>query len=74
MSKLKDYLDKHDIPVADFAAAINVHVATAYRYVNGRRIPDPEVLLRIVEWSDRELTPNDLYGIPAPSESEGAAA
>ena len=66
MSKLQRFLQDREISVAAFADGINVHLATAYKYINGGRIPDREVMPRIVEWSGGELTPNDFYDLPAP--------
>lgn len=68
--KLAAYLKAQQISDAEFAGRIKVSQATVNRYINAKRIPHREVMSRIVEETDGEVTPNDFF--PA-DEAERAA-
>lgn len=61
--ELRQYLDQHDLTIADFARLINVSSRmTVFRYLNRKRIPAPGVMERIVAETGGEVQPNDFYG------------
>jgi hypothetical protein len=57
---LRTYLDMHQMPVARFAATIQVGEAAVYRYLSGR-VPEPEVLERIAQATAGAVLPNDFH-------------
>lgn len=59
---LKDWLAENDITVPDFARKIRVKAAkTAYRYINGERIPNSRIMTRITAATNGAVTANDFY-------------
>jgi DNA-binding transcriptional regulator YdaS (Cro superfamily) len=73
--KLKDWLTKTGIQPSDFAKTIETQPAAVSRYCAGTRIPEKEVMPRIVAATNGEVTPNDFYGVdvagPQPSGDAG---
>lgn len=61
--KLADYLILHAITPTEFAKRIGKPQPTVSRYVNGERIPEPEMMALIVEATKGQVTPNDFYGV-----------
>lgn len=55
------------------AAALEVNVATVSRYINGRRMPGPEVMQRIFALTEGEIQPNDFYKLPKGAGNGGGA-
>lgn len=63
---LADYLDHHKLTYAAFAAQIDVrHPRTVERYAKGQRIPDRNVMPRIVAATEGQVTPNDFHVVDA---------
>lgn len=59
---LEDWLSQNDISVPDFASMIGVKGArSVYRYINRERIPEKEIMARIVEATKGNVTPNSFY-------------
>lgn len=63
--KLHDYLTEASLTVAQFAVQIDVDGSTVRRYRAGARIPDRDVMARIVKATGGRVTPNDFYGVAA---------
>lgn len=61
---LRDYLIREKLNYAAFAERINAgHARTVERYAKGQRMPDGTMMLRIVEATGSEVTPNDFFGV-----------
>lgn len=58
--KLADYLETVGETHEAFAARIGVSQVTITRYINGRRLPRPHVLTRIVSATKGAVTANDF--------------
>ena len=63
--KLSDYLAKHEISEAEFAARIDRTREAVRRYCNGSRIPDKDTMPKIALATGCEVTANDFFGIAA---------
>jgi len=61
--RLRQYLSDKDITIPAFAAQIEVSVQSVHRYVNGERLPRPEVMERIKSATGGLVEPNDFYCI-----------
>lgn len=80
--KLADWLkgDPETIPPrpamtpTEFGRRIGCPQPTIWRYANDERIPEPEIMARIVEATGGAVTPNDFYGIELPAQREPVAA
>lgn len=68
------YLAAKGIKQADFAAEIQCSQPSVARYVAGKRIPDNDVMKRIIIATDGEITPNDFFGIQRPFRPSSEAA
>lgn len=62
--KLADYMNLHGFGPSEMARRLNVNHATVIRYRDGGRVPEPEVMRRIVEVTEGAVTPNDFFGLP----------
>ena len=63
---LADYLKAQKLSYAEFSAIIGAPGKdTVRRYANGKRIPTPEYMAKIVEATNGEVTANDFFGIAA---------
>ena len=60
---LRSYLDVRDMSIAAFADLLGVSVQTVHRYVNGERLPRPDVMVRIAEVTHGAVKPNDFYPV-----------
>jgi transcriptional regulator with XRE-family HTH domain len=67
---LRSYLDARDMSIAVFADLLGVSVQTVHRYVNGDRLPRPDVMVKIAEVTGGTVKPNDFY--PVCRETEAA--
>jgi transcriptional regulator with XRE-family HTH domain len=67
--KLQQFLDLNNISRADFAKVIGVSEVAITRYVGGRRMPRPELLVKIKEATNGAVTPNDFL----PEQEAGSA-
>ncbi len=64
--RLHQHIAELKISMAAWGRACNVpDRSTARRYVNGMRVPPPEVIVRTYLWSGGQVTPNDFYDLPA---------
>ena len=57
---LSEYMAKNEISDAAVAAVIGVHRVSVTRYRNGKQKPSLEVLDRLTEWSNGEITARDF--------------
>ena len=62
--KLCEYLESKKISQYDFAAVVKVSQAAIQRYVKGKRIPDEEIMPRILVATEGAVTANDFYNLP----------
>ena len=58
--KLSTFLDRAAIKPSEFARQIGVPRQTLHRYLAGERTPRSEILHRIREVTNGEVTPNDF--------------
>lgn len=58
---LSDYLTKHDLDDAAFAASVRCDRSTIYRIRKQGQRPSPELMTRIVEVTGGLVQPNDFY-------------
>ena len=65
---LRTYLAHHKISATAFAAEIAVSGAALHRYINGERIPRPEVMQRICAATRGSVQPNDFFPFPQPQD------
>lgn len=61
MSELKKYLSDSGTKPSEFAKEIGVEVQSLYRYMNGERIPDREIMPRITKATSGLITANSFY-------------
>jgi transcriptional regulator with XRE-family HTH domain len=59
--KLKEYLSASGKTHAEFAKEIEVSPQSLYRYINGERIPDREVMPRITKATENQVTADSFY-------------
>lgn len=59
--KLSDWLSSNEIKDADFADRIGVSRQALHRYKTGKRVPERDVMFRIVSETDGSVTANDFY-------------
>lgn len=60
MATLSDWLSKHDMSDAAFAALIGVERGSVGRYTRGERFPDPPTLSAIRQVTGGEVTAADM--------------
>jgi hypothetical protein len=58
---LRRYIDEKKITPPAFARQIRVSAQAMHRYLDGARIPRPEILARIAEVTDGRVQPNDFF-------------
>lgn len=63
--KLADYLASNEITRPQFAELIGTSTEAVRRYCEETRIPERDIMLRIVEQTGGEVTANDFFGIAA---------
>lgn len=68
--KLADYMLANQIGPSALAETVGVNHATIIRYRDGRRIPRPETMARIMAATGGQVGPADFY--PAPARDEVA--
>lgn len=59
--KLSDWLSSNEIKDADFADRIGVSRQALHRYKTGKRVPERDVMFRIVSETSGSVTANDFY-------------
>ena len=58
---LRRYLDARNIPITAFAETLGVSVQAVHRYLNGERLPRPDVMMRIKQATKGAVRPDDFY-------------
>ena len=74
MTKLQNFLETHNLKVADLAKALSVRHTVALRWANGDRIPTKENMQRIVAYTGGAVMPNDFYDLPCPEDNAAACS
>ncbi|WP_229678209.1 helix-turn-helix domain-containing protein [Caldovatus sediminis] len=65
---LREFRQLHGLSLAEMAERLGVHSArTVQRYEAGERIPEPDVMRRIVMATGGAVTPNAFYQTPTPA-------
>jgi hypothetical protein len=64
--KLNDFLRSTGVSMSRFAKQINTTTATVSPIADGSVVPRKNLLIRIFEVTEGQVTPNDLTGIHAP--------
>ncbi|MGC2853931.1 helix-turn-helix domain-containing protein [Novispirillum sp. DQ9] len=72
--KLADYMKVHGLGPSEMARRLKVSHATVSRYRDGDRVPEPDVMRRIVEETGGAVLPNDFYDLPSDPEADRPAA
>lgn len=71
--KILDYMKTNRLKQEDFAAQIGVSQGTLSRYINGSRIPTPQVFASIYKKTDGQVSPNDFYDLEPAEDTTPAA-
>ena len=58
--KLKDYLKIKKVTNKTFANLLNVSPVSLSRYLNGDRLPEKEILIKIYNLTEGFVSPNDF--------------
>ena len=59
--QFSDYLKEKNITQEQASKELEVAQGQISLWVNGERLPRPENMKKIVEWSKGEVQPNDFY-------------
>lgn len=59
--KLDYFLKKSEITQAELAKALDVSIASAYRYTNCERVPRKDIMQKLVKFTGGQVTANDFY-------------
>ena len=62
--RLADYLRAEKLTLAAFASRIEVGPMAVHRYAKAGRVPQPDVMRRIIEATDGAVTANDFFDAP----------
>ena len=62
--QLADYLKKHKKSHDAFGREIGVAGATVSRYANKQRHPEPEIMQKIIDVTNAQVTANDFFEVP----------
>lgn len=62
--KLADYLHREHLTASAFAERIDVPPSTITRLLAGQRSPRLDLLVKVMEGSNGEVTPNDFLALP----------
>ena len=60
---LREYLALRGLPIPILADLLGVSVQAVHRYVNGERLPRPDVMVKIAEVTGGAVKPNDFYPV-----------
>lgn len=63
---LREYLSKNKLNCSQFAKLIGVTMQAVNRYINNCRTPDKDVMPRIFDATNGEVTANDFYNLSKP--------
>lgn len=70
---LQEYIDRHELKQNEFAMLLGVKPQLVSRYLRGR-VPETDILRRIAEVTDGQVTPNDFILPKAACAGGGVAA
>jgi transcriptional regulator with XRE-family HTH domain len=59
--KLAAYLSENNLTETAFAQIVGVSQVTINRYVQGKRFPDPGIIIRIETLTGGKVAPSDWY-------------
>ena len=62
--KLKKYLEENNISPDMAAKELDTTTVSINRYIKGKRIPEFDMVLNIMDWTKNAVMPNDWY-LPA---------
>ncbi len=62
--KFKAYLEEKDISLAQASTELDVSTECVRLWAEEKRIPRPDQMKRIYNWSHGVVTPNDFYDLP----------
>lgn len=62
MQVLEDYMKRHGVMPVDVAQALGVYPQTIYYWLNGQRRPSRDNAKKLAEWTNNELTVQDILG------------
>ena len=68
--RLRDYLTKHNIQQAEFAAMVGTTPATVNRICQGLTVPRRALMAKIIDATNEEVTGQDLLILPKPTKSD----
>lgn len=71
--KLNSFLAQNAVSQKDFAKSIDEKVARVNWYCLEKRIPRPDVMRKIYEATDGQVTPNDFYNLGTAEDVQAAA-
>jgi transcriptional regulator with XRE-family HTH domain len=60
---LREYLSLRGLTIPVLADLLGVSVQSVHRYVNGERLPRPDVMMKIAEVTGGAVKPNDFYPV-----------
>ena len=66
--KLTDYLKANNIKQEQMAYELGTSQGVCSMWATGERLPRPESMKKIAEWSHGEVMPNDFYGVTTEQE------
>lgn len=58
--KLQDYISQENKKLIDCAAELGISAASVHRYARKGRTPKPDIMNKIVKWSEGNVMPNDF--------------
>lgn len=65
--KLIDYLERENKGIPKAASELIIPYITLQRWILGTRLPRPENMKKIIEWSHGAVQPSDFYDISTPT-------
>lgn len=64
----RTWLDKENISQQQVAKDLDISQVAVCYYVNGKKIPRPEMMAKIVAYTKGEVTANDFYNVESKNE------
>jgi transcriptional regulator with XRE-family HTH domain len=68
--QLERYLKRKRIPLEDFAALVDVHPSTIYRFIQGLAFPKSSNLKKIAQVTNGSVSANDFLDVKRPPPSK----
>lgn len=59
--KLKEFIENNRITQIELAEMLGVHASAICHYVNGKRIPEPDIMRAIKNLTNGQVSANDFY-------------